>query len=70
MSYSENTKLAEILDDPAARACMQTHYPEMATMGPMMNMARGLSLKQISAFPQAKMTPERLQKIVEDLQKL
>lgn len=70
MAFSENTKLAEILDNPAARACMQNHYPEMATMGPMMNMARALTLKQISAFPQAKMTQERLQKIIEDLQKL
>lgn len=70
MAFSENTKLSEILDNPAAKACMQVHYPEMATMGPMMNMARALSLKQIAAFPQAKMTAERLQKIVEDLNKM
>jgi hypothetical protein len=70
MGFSADTKLGEIMDNPAAKAVMQKHYPEMTTMGPMINMGRGLTLKQIAAFPQAKMSPERLQLIVDDLQKL
>jgi hypothetical protein len=72
MPFTADTKLSEILDDPKAKAIMQKHYPEMSsvTVGPMLKMGRGLSLKQIAAFPQAKMTPERLQLILDDLQKL
>jgi para-nitrobenzyl esterase len=72
MPFTADTKLGEILDDPQAKAIMQKHYPEMAspTVGPLLKMGRGLTLKQISAFPQAKMSAERLQLIVDDLQKI
>ena len=68
--FSADTKLGAILDNPKAKTIMASHYPEMATAGPLLRMGRGLTLKQISAFPQAKMSPERLQNIVNDLQKL
>ncbi|MFA5941073.1 MAG: SDR family NAD(P)-dependent oxidoreductase [Sinimarinibacterium sp.] len=68
--FTAETKLADILDNPKAKAVMARHYPEMSTAGPLLRMGRGLTLKQISAFPQAKMPPERLQTIVNDLQKL
>jgi hypothetical protein len=62
--------LGEILDNPRAKAAMARHYPEMATAGPLLRMGRGLTLRQISTFPQAKMSPERLQTILDDLQNL
>lgn len=65
-----DTKLGVILDNPRARAIMARHYPEMETAGPMLRMGRGLTLKQISTFPQAKMSAERLATILADLQKL
>lgn len=68
--FTAETRLGTILDDPQATAVMAKHYPEMASAGPLLRMGRGLTLKQISAFPQAKMPPERLQTIVDDLQKL
>jgi NAD(P)-dependent dehydrogenase (short-subunit alcohol dehydrogenase family) len=68
--FTAETRLGTILDDPAAKAVMAKHYPEMASAGPLLRMGRGLTLRQISAFPQAKMSPERLQTIVEDLRKL
>jgi hypothetical protein len=70
MPFTADTKLGEILDNPKAKEVMARHYPEMATAGPLLQMGRGLTLKQISAFPQAKMSPERLQLIVADLQNL
>jgi hypothetical protein len=70
MAFTADTKLGEILDNPKAKAVLEKHYPEMATAGAMLMMGRGLSLNQISKFPQAKMTSERLQNIVNDLQKL
>ena len=68
--FTAETKLGAILDHPQAKAVMARHYPEMATAGPLLRMGRGLTLKQISGFPQARMSPERLQTIVKDLQKL
>ncbi|MDR3417167.1 MAG: SDR family NAD(P)-dependent oxidoreductase [Nevskia sp.] len=68
--FTAETRLAAILDDPKAKAVMAKHYPEIANAGPLLRMGRGLTLRQISAFPQAKMPPERLQTIVDDLQKL
>jgi NAD(P)-dependent dehydrogenase (short-subunit alcohol dehydrogenase family) len=68
--FTAATKLGDILDNPQARATMQKHYPEMATVGPLLRMGRSLTLEQIATFPQAKMSPERLQTILDDLQKL
>lgn len=68
--FTADTKLGDILDNPQAKAIMARHYPEMKTAGPLLKMGRGLTLKQISGFPQAKMPPERLQTIVNDLQNL
>jgi NAD(P)-dependent dehydrogenase (short-subunit alcohol dehydrogenase family) len=68
--FSADSKLGDILDNPEAKAVMARHYPEMATAGPLLRMGRGLTLRQISGFPQARMPAERLQTIVEDLQRL
>jgi hypothetical protein len=70
MPYTADTKLGELLDDPTAYAVMLKHVPEIETAGPMLRMGRGLSLKQISGFPQANMPPEKLNAIVADLAKL
>ena len=70
MAFTADSRLGDILKDPRARAVLERHYPEMATAGPLLKMGSGLTLKQISAFAQAKMTPERLQLIVDDLQKI
>jgi NAD(P)-dependent dehydrogenase (short-subunit alcohol dehydrogenase family) len=68
--FNAASKLGDILDNPQARATMQKHYPEMGTVGPLLRMGRSLTLEQIATFPQAKMSPERLQTILDDLQKL
>ena len=68
--FSADSKLGDILDHPEAKAVMARHYPEMATAGPLLRMGRGLTLRQISGFPQARMPAERLQTIVDDLQRL
>ncbi|AXQ31761.1 SDR family NAD(P)-dependent oxidoreductase [Solimonas sp. K1W22B-7] len=70
LRFTADTRLADILDNPQAKAVMASHYPEMKTAGPLLRMGRGLTLKQISGFPQARMSPERLQTILDDLQKL
>jgi hypothetical protein len=70
MGYSADTKMGILLDDPVSKEVLLKFLPEISTAGPMINMARGLTLKAISGFPQAKISPEKLQAIVTELEKL
>jgi para-nitrobenzyl esterase len=70
MAFSVDTKFGELLDNPAAKAVLLKHLPEIASAGPMLNMARGMTLKAVAGFPQAKISPDKLQAIVKDLQQL
>jgi hypothetical protein len=70
MTITEDTKLGELLDNPAAMAVLKKHVPAVETAGPMLAMARGMSLKMVAGFPQAGITPETLQAIVADLAKI
>ena len=70
MGFSAESKLGEVLSDPAAYEVLARHFPALKSAGPMLAMARGMTLTAISRFPQAKMTPDKLQALVDDLQKL
>lgn len=70
MPFSEDTEMSEILDNEEAKAVLTKHVPEVATAGPLLNLARGMTLKTVAGFPQAKISPEKLAAIVEDLQEL
>ena len=70
MGFNGDTKMGVMLDDAAARAVLVRFLPEINTAGPMLNMARGMSLKQVAGFPQAKITPDKLQAIIAELEKL
>ena len=68
--YTTDTKMGVLLDDPIAKEVLLQFLPEIASAGPMLNMARGMTLKAISAFPQAKISPDKLQSISVALEKL
>ena len=70
MGFNGDTKMGLMLDDVAAKEVLLKFLPEIKTAGPMLNLARGMSLKQVAAFPQAKSPPEKLQAIVAELEKL
>ncbi len=70
MAFNGDSKLGELMANPAANEVLQRHLPEIKSAGPMINMAKGLTLNAISKFPQAKMSPERLQALVADLEKI
>jgi hypothetical protein len=70
MGFNADSKLGELLANPAANEVLMRHLPEIKSAGPMLNMARGMTLSAISKFPQAKMSPERLQALVADLEKI
>ena len=68
--YSAETKFGVLLDDPAAKGVLVKFLPQIETAGAMLNMARGMSLKTIAGFSQAKITPDQLQALVSDLEKI
>jgi len=70
MGFNGDTKMGVMLDDPAAKAVLLKFLPQISTAGPMLNMARGMTLKAVAAFPQAKIPPEKLQALVAELEKL
>ena len=70
MGFNGDSKLGELLSNPAANEVLLRHLPEIKTAGPMLNMARGMTLNAIARFPQANMSPERLRALVADLEKL
>lgn len=70
MAFNQDSLLGDILDNPEAMAVMMKHLPEMENAGPMLNMARGMSLKTVAGFPQANITAEKLQAILAELANL
>ncbi len=70
MAFNGDTKLGDVLDNPAAKAVLEKHLPGIENAGPMLAMARGMSLKTVAGFPQANISPEKLQAILADLGKL
>ena len=70
MAFSADTKLGDLLDNPEAKAVLLKHVPEISSAGPMLNMARGMTLKMVAGFPQANISADKLQAIVADLEKL
>ena len=47
MAFSADTKMGELLDNPSAKAVLAKFLPDLDKAGPMLNMARGMSLFQV-----------------------
>lgn len=69
-NYSADTNMGVLLDDPSAKEILAKHIPRLNNAGPMIKMARGMTLKTIAGFPQADIPAEKLQAIVSELSKL
>ncbi len=67
--FSMNSKLGDLLKDPAAAAVIDKYMPGAST-NPQTKMAFGMTLKALSAFPQAKLGKDLLAKIDAELQAL
>ena|SRR5579864_81840 len=63
------TTIGVLLDDPAAKAILVKYVPELASSA-QIDMARGLTLKQIQAYAGDTLSDETLGKIDWDLSKL
>ena len=60
-----STTIGDLLDDPAARAVLALHLPDIAE-NPQIDMARGMTLKDIQAYAPS-VTDEKLAAIDADL---
>ena len=70
MSFNGDTKMGVMLDDAAAKAVLVKFLPEIKTAGPMLNLARGMTLNQLSMVARGKIPAEKLQAIVTELETL
>jgi hypothetical protein len=70
MAFNADSKFGDLLDNPAAKAVLSKHLPELDKAGPMLNMARGMTLRAVAGFPQANIPPDKLKAIVAELEKI
>jgi hypothetical protein len=59
----------ELLDNPKAKAVFAKHAPALAS-NDQVSMARGMSLADVAGYAQAGLTPEIVNAIVADINKL
>jgi hypothetical protein len=64
--FSIYSLVGELLDSPRAKAVLDKYIPEFAT-NPLVHNARDISLKMVSGFSQATLTPVLLEKIDAEL---
>lgn len=63
------TRLADLLANPATKPIMDKYLPGLAAH-PNYGMVKGMTVKQLSAFPQAQLTPEKLAAMQAEFDKL
>lgn len=69
-AYStEETPLGELLDDPAAKAVLAKHLPDIVN-GEGIDMARGMTLKGLQGYAADQVTDAKLAAIDADLKQL
>ena len=63
---SVDTKIGELLADPATKAVLDKDIPALET-SPYLDMAKGMSVREISKYPQANIDDAKLATIDADL---
>ena len=63
------TEIGTLLDDPAAKAVLQKHVPELVS-NEQIEMARGMTLKTVQQYAPDQMSDKKLADIDADLAKL
>ncbi|MGI8387549.1 hypothetical protein [Robertmurraya sp. P23] len=69
MSFSENTRISDLLKSEAAKAVLEKYFPGFTTANSL-DRAQGFTLKVISKFPQSNMTSDQVKACVEELAKI
>lgn len=71
MAFTLDTTLGELLDNPQAKAVLDSYLPGIAS-NPMVAMVRGMSLNSLLAMPQASqlgITKEKAEAILVEVNK-
>lgn len=66
MALSVDSKIKDIMKNPAAVELMEKHSPGFST-NPQMKMVQGLTFRALAKFPQAGMTTEMVDEIDKEL---
>lgn len=69
MSFSENSRIGDLLKSEAAKAVLEKHFPGF-TATPSLELAHGFTLKVMSGYPQSNISPDQLKACVEELGKI
>jgi len=69
MAVTINSTLKELLADPKAKAVLEKHFPGFSN-NPQLQMAMGMTLKQIQPFSRGVITDEKLKAVEADLKKI
>ncbi|MCC7267122.1 MAG: hypothetical protein IT546_07245 [Caulobacteraceae bacterium] len=65
----DKTPLADLLANPATKPIVDKYLPGLAAH-PNYGMVKGMTVKQLSAFPQAQLTPEKVAAMQAEFAKL
>jgi hypothetical protein len=69
MGFSGESTLKEIMENEESKAVMEKHIPGCST-NPMLKMGYSMSLELIASLPQAGISAETYQAILNDISKL
>jgi len=69
MSLSVDSKVKELMNHPAAADLLETYSPGFKT-NPQMKMVQGLTFRKLASFPQAGLSPEKVEEIDKALKAL
>ncbi len=72
MTYTLDTPLSTLLNQPQAKQVLDKHFPGVSS-NPMLMMAGGLTINQILAMPQATqmgLTKEKAQMFLDEVNKI
>lgn len=69
MTFSVDSKVGELLDNPKTKAILVKHIPSI-TKNQLIDMARMMSLRDVADHPAAEITPDKLSAIELDFNSL
>jgi hypothetical protein len=69
MAYGANSTIGAILANPAAKAVLEKHVPG-ASVHPLLDKALGMTLREVTSYPEADLSAEKFHAIVADLVKI
>ena len=69
MGFSADSKIGELLNDPRTKAVLEKHLPGVSKNA-LIDMARGMSLRDVAEFPPAEIPSDKLNSVDAELKAL